>query len=48
MPVLTEIGYTGDFSFEAHNYANRLPDRLLPTAVKLAYEIGEYLMELAH
>ncbi len=48
MPVLTEIGYTGDFSFEAHNYANRLPDKLLPTAVKLAYEIGEYLMELAH
>lgn len=46
MRTLNEIGYNGDFSFEAHNYANTLPDELLPTAVKLAYEMGEYLMGL--
>lgn len=46
MEGLREINYTGDFSFEAHNYANRLPDELIPTALKLAYEIGDYLMNL--
>ncbi len=44
--TLKEMDYTGDFSFEAHNYANRLPDQLLPTALKLQYEIGQYLMAL--
>ncbi|GKU78051.1 sugar phosphate isomerase/epimerase [Paenibacillus sp. L3-i20] len=44
--TLKEINYRGDFCFEAHNYANRLPDELLPTAVKLSFEIGQYLMSL--
>lgn len=46
MKTLKEINYKGDFSFEAHNYANRLPDELIPTALKLSYEIGQYLMNL--
>lgn len=46
MRTLREISYKGDFSFEAHNYANRLPDELLPAALRLSYEIGEYLMKL--
>ena len=46
MTTLREINYKGDFCFEAHNYANRLPDELLPTALKLSYEIGQYLMNL--
>lgn len=46
MDTLREINYQGDFSFEAHNYANTLPDCLLPTAMKLSYEIGEYLINL--
>lgn len=46
MKTLKEINYKGDFSFEAHNYANRLPDEVIPTALKLSYEIGQYLMNL--
>lgn len=45
METLAEIGYQGDFCYEVHNYCNRLPDEVIPTALKLAYEIGEYLME---
>ena len=44
--TLKQIDYKGDFCFEAHNYANRLPDELIPTALKLSYEIGQYLMKL--
>ncbi|OON98132.1 MAG: AP endonuclease [Epulopiscium sp. Nele67-Bin004] len=44
--TLRAINYRGDFSFEAHNYANRLPDDVLETALKLTYEIGQYLMQL--
>lgn len=46
MKTLKEIGYQGDFSFEAHNFANRLPDQVLPEALRLSYRIGRYLMEL--
>lgn len=46
MRTLREINYKGDFTFEAHNYANRLPDELIPAALRLSYEIGEYLMKL--
>lgn len=45
MKTLAEIEYDGDFCYEVHNYINRLPDQVVPTAVRLAYEIGEYLME---
>ena len=44
--TLREIGYTGYFSFETNNYGNYFPDELLPTALRLAREIGEYLMKL--
>lgn len=47
MPVLTEIGYAGDFSFEVHNFANRFPDALLSAALRLAHEVGVYLLSLA-
>lgn len=47
MKTLKEIKYQGDFSFEAHNYINRLPNEVLPTALKLSYEIGNYLLSLA-
>lgn len=46
MKALREIHYQGCFSFEANNYGNWFPDELLPTALKLAFEIGQYLMEL--
>lgn len=44
MKILAEIQYEGDFCYEVHNYINRLPDSVIPSAVRLAYEIGEYLM----
>ena len=44
--TLREINYQGYFSYEAHNYANTLPDEVIPTALKLSYEIGEYLVNL--
>lgn len=46
MPVLREIGYDGDFSYEAHNYTNRMPDALLPSALRFSFEIGQYLLSL--
>lgn len=46
MKALRETGYRGDFCYEVHNYMNRLPDAVMDTALKLAYEIGEYLMQL--
>lgn len=45
MKVLAQIGYEGDFCYEVHNFANRLPDEVVPAAIRLAYEIGEYLMK---
>jgi len=44
--TLKEIDYTGCFSYEAHNYANTLPDQVLPTALKLSFEIGDYLINI--
>ncbi len=44
--TLKQIDYKGDFCFEAHNYANRLPDELIETALRLSFEIGQYLMKL--
>lgn len=46
MKVLKEIAYQGDFCYEVHNYMNHLPDEVIPAALRLAYEIGEYLMSI--
>lgn len=46
MHTLKEIGYQGDFCYEVHNFVNRIPDAAVPTALKLAYEIGVHLMEV--
>ncbi|AOZ92897.1 sugar phosphate isomerase/epimerase family protein [Paenibacillus crassostreae] len=47
MKALRDINYQGVFSFEAHNYTNKLPDEVLGTALRLSYEIGSYLVGLA-
>lgn len=44
MQTLAEIDYQGVFCYEVHNYMNRIPDPAVPSALKLAYEIGKYLM----
>ena len=44
--ALKKIGYQGDFSFEVSHYGEYFPDELLMPALKLAWEIGQYLMKL--
>ena len=46
MEALREIGYEGDFTFEAHNSIRILPDDLRDAALALALRIGEYLLRL--
>ena len=40
MPVLTEIGYQGDFTYETHKEFNKLPEHLKDMLAKAGYEIG--------
>lgn len=47
MQTLTEIGYDKVFCLEVHNFANALPDETLSTALRLAYEVGDYLIKLS-
>ena len=47
MPVLTEIGYEGDFTYETHKEFDKLPDNVKDTLAKAAYEIGTYCLSLA-
>ncbi len=46
MKALRDIEYNGCFSYEAHNYLNALPDCAIDSALKLAWDIGRYLMDL--
>ncbi|WP_028549542.1 sugar phosphate isomerase/epimerase family protein [Paenibacillus sp. UNC451MF] len=47
MPVLTEIGYEGDFSFETHKEFDRLPESIKDIVARSGYEIGKYCLSLA-
>jgi len=47
MPVLSEIGYEGDFTFEAQKEFYKLPDHLKDQVAKLGYDIGAYCLSLA-
>jgi sugar phosphate isomerase/epimerase len=47
MPVLTEIGYEGDFSFETHKEFDLLPQSLKDTVARSGFEIGKYCLSLA-
>ena len=47
MPVLTEIGYKGDFAFETHMETARVPDEFKHEIAVTTYNIGKYLMSLA-
>jgi L-ribulose-5-phosphate 3-epimerase len=44
MPVLTEIGYEGDFTFEIHKEFDRLPDHVRDSLAVVAYNIGTYCL----
>jgi sugar phosphate isomerase/epimerase len=47
MKTLVEIGYEGDFTYEAHGFTDHLPLPLKTSAARLTYDIGVYLMSLA-
>lgn len=47
MPVLSEIGYEGDFTYETQNEFDNLPDHVKDHVAKVGYEIGVYLLSLA-
>lgn len=42
--TLKEIGYQGDFTFEADSFYAKMPDELLPEAAALLHKTGRYLM----
>lgn len=46
MPILKEIGYEGDFTYEIHGFSQNAPDELRIKAAKFAYDVGMYLISL--
>lgn len=40
--ALREIGYRGDFTYEADSFLTRFPKELLPTAVKFMVDVARY------
>ena len=47
LPVLSEINYEGDLTFEIHCSTSRLPDNLLDDTALLAEKVRRYLLNLA-
>lgn len=47
LPVLSEIGYEGDLTYEIHCSTSRLPDDLLDDVALLAEKVGRYLLALS-
>lgn len=43
MRALREIGYGGALTFETHRYLERLPDALVPDALRLVEKMGRFL-----
>lgn len=48
MPVLKEIDYQGDFTYEIHSATSRLPLELLEDVGAYCVKIGRYLIDLAN
>jgi len=46
MHILKKIQYSGDFTYEAHQSTNRLPDALLLPLLKYSVEVGNYLLSM--
>lgn len=47
MKTLKKIGYQGAFAYETHRMTDRLPDPMIDSMLRYAYELGEYLLSLA-
>ena len=46
MPLLKEIGYAGDFTYEVHGFMAGVPDALRLRAAQFAHEVGMYCIRL--
>lgn len=46
MPVLIEIGYEGDFTYETHKEFAGLPEPIKDSLAKIGYQIGQYCLTL--
>jgi sugar phosphate isomerase/epimerase len=46
LPVLAEIGYEGDFTYEAHKEFVKMPDFLRDQIAKTAYDLGQYCVSV--
>ena len=46
MGALRDIGYDGDFTFEAGTFLVKMPDELLPAALRFMCETGRHLISL--
>ena len=42
--ALGEIGYRGDFTYEAETFIKKMPQPLWPEALKLMERVGRYLI----
>ena len=47
LPALTEIGYTGDFTYEIHKYMRNAPQALYPALIKASFDVGQHLIRLS-
>lgn len=46
LPVLAEIGYEGDFTYETHREFGKLPEHLKDPLAKVGLEIGEHCLNI--
>ena len=46
MPLLKEMNYDGDFTYEVHGFYASIPQELRPAAGRLGFKIGTYLVDL--
>ena len=44
MTALADIHYSHPFTYEIQHYLLRLPMELVPSALRLSWEIGDYLV----
>jgi len=42
MKALVDVGYTGDFTFEADSFLNQFPRKMYPEACKFMVKVGRY------
>lgn len=42
--ALKEVGYSGDFTFEADNFLKGFPDDLIPSASRMMSDVGHYIV----